>query len=282
VASSLSPNHAPTDNLLYSMRQPRVLSYGEFFGAAQTERRTDSFVFTSMRATASPEQLPRHSHENGHFVQVLRGQYVTAASDDICAHATLIFNPPDTTHRDHFVGGQGEFLGISVSPEISQLMPAGRPAVLGEPRLLGILRDVRAELRLPDADSEMLLEGLGLELASRTTRLRRWPDPRPPKWLVEVRDLLREEQELTIGEIAQRVRVHRVHLARAFRQYFRSTPGAFKRACRVETACRLLERPKYSLADVAQRAGYCDQSQFTRAFKRSTGLAPGEWRRAHS
>jgi AraC family transcriptional regulator len=76
--------------------------------------------------------------------------------------------------------------------------------------------------------------------------------------------------------------VHRVHLARAFRQYFRSTPGAFKRACRVETACRLLERPKYSLADVAQRAGYGDQSQFTRAFKRSTGLAPGEWRRAHS
>ena len=154
--------------------------------------------------------------------------------------------------------------------------------MLGDARLLAILRDVRAELRSPDTDSEMLLEGLGLELASRTTRLRRWPDRRPPKWLMEARDLLRDEQDLTIGAIAHRVRVHRVHLARAFRQYFQSTPGAFVRACRVETACRLLERPRYSLAEVAQRAGYCDQSQFTRAFKHSTGCTPGEWRRARS
>jgi AraC-like DNA-binding protein len=99
---------------------------------------------------------------------------------------------------------------------------------------------------------------------------------------VDARDLLRGDHRLTIGEVAHRMGVHRVHLARAFRQYFDCTPGAFVRACRFEAACRLLERPDYSLAEVAQRVGYCDQSQFTRAFKRSSGYAPGAWRRTRT
>jgi hypothetical protein len=99
----------------------------------------------------------------------------------VCGPATLIFNPPGTTHRDRFVNGWGQFLHVSASPEISRLMHVGQPVVIGDARLLSILRDIRAELRSPDADSAMLLEGLGLELAGRTTRLWRQPDRRPPR-----------------------------------------------------------------------------------------------------
>jgi AraC-like DNA-binding protein len=33
-----------------------------------------------------------------------------------------------------------------------------------------------------------------------------------------------------------------------------------------------------SLAEVARRAGFCDQSQFTRHFKRLVGVTPGQFR----
>jgi AraC family transcriptional regulator len=262
--------------------EPRILRHGEFFGAADGEQRTQSFAFARAWATKSAEELPRHTHEDGSFVLVLRGRYVTAASDDVCGPGTLVFNPPGTTHRDRFVGGAGQFLHVSASREISELMLAGRPMLLPSIRLLSVLREVASELSAPDADSHLLLEGLGLELVGRTSRLRRRPDPRPPKWLVEARDLLREDHGLTISEVAHLVSVHRVHLARAFRQYFHCTPGAFARACRIETACRLLQRPDHTLAEIALHAGYSDQSQFTRAFKRSSGRSPAEWRRTHS
>ncbi|HEX6625266.1 MAG TPA: helix-turn-helix transcriptional regulator, partial [Pyrinomonadaceae bacterium] len=49
---------------------------------------------------------------------------------------------------------------------------------------------------------------------------------------------------------------------------------------RIERACRELERPASSIIDVALSAGFSDQSHFTRAFKRATGMTPGAFRRA--
>jgi AraC family transcriptional regulator len=262
----------------------RMRRHGEFFGAASNEQRTESFVYARMRATWSAEELPRHSHENGYFFVVLRGRYVTAASEDVCGPWTLIFNPPGTTHRDRFISETGQFVGISISPEISQRMRtvSRQPVVLRDPRLLAIARKAQSELLAPDTHSALVLEGLGLELSGCMARLAGWPDDRAPKWLLNARELLREQQELTIGEVARIAGVHRVHLARAFRRYFRCTPGAFVRGCRIEVACQLIGQSQHSMAEIAQLAGYPDQSQFARAFKRATGSSPSEWRQAHS
>ena len=47
---------------------------------------------------------------------------------------------------------------------------------------------------------------------------------------------------------------------------------------RFETACRLLERPETSLAEIASAVGYADSSKLTRAFRRWTGLTPSSFR----
>jgi AraC-like DNA-binding protein len=51
-------------------------------------------------------------------------------------------------------------------------------------------------------------------------------------------------------------------------------------AARMRWAVQLLEQDEYSLTEIAQRLGYTDQANFTRAFRRWTGLPPGAYRRS--
>lgn len=48
---------------------------------------------------------------------------------------------------------------------------------------------------------------------------------------------------------------------------------------RAETACQLLEGTNASLDDIASTLGYAGVSPFMRAFRRWTGVTPGQWRR---
>lgn len=48
---------------------------------------------------------------------------------------------------------------------------------------------------------------------------------------------------------------------------------------RYEAACQLLNSTQLPLDDVADALGYAGVSPFTRAFRRHTGMAPGQWRR---
>jgi AraC family transcriptional regulator len=73
--------------------------------------------------------------------------------------------------------------------------------------------------------------------------------------------------------------VHPVYLACAFRRHYRSTVGEYVRRLRVEFACRELSATRAPLAQVALAAGFADQSQFSRTFKRVVGLTPTEYRK---
>jgi len=49
---------------------------------------------------------------------------------------------------------------------------------------------------------------------------------------------------------------------------------------RFEAACQLLRATHLTLDDVAAALGYAGVSPFTRAFRRRSGTAPGQWRHA--
>lgn len=59
------------------------------------------------------------------------------------------------------------------------------------------------------------------------------------------------------------------------------SPCEYVRHRRAELAkAMLLERPWRALADVALACGYANQSHFSTAFKRATGMTPAAFRRA--
>ena len=69
------------------------------------------------------------------------------------------------------------------------------------------------------------------------------------------------------------------HFARQFKRTTGLPPHQYLILRRVERARELVQaRTDLSLAEVALSAGFSDQSQFTRHFKRIVGLTPRQYR----
>ena len=68
------------------------------------------------------------------------------------------------------------------------------------------------------------------------------------------------------------------HFNRRFQQLLRMTPTAYLRTVRIQAGRRLLSTTSRALANIAQETGFTDQSHFTRCFRETTGLTPGEYR----
>lgn len=84
--------------------------------------------------------------------------------------------------------------------------------------------------------------------------------------------------DLSVAALARGAGLSERHLARMFRAETGTTVGDHVEAVRVETARRLLEDGGSRLGQVARRCGFGTVETFHRAFKRRTGITPGEHR----
>jgi transcriptional regulator GlxA family with amidase domain len=84
---------------------------------------------------------------------------------------------------------------------------------------------------------------------------------------------------LDVESLARAIGVSPRTLARRFFEVLQTTPGRWIQERRLETARALLEKTKLSVAEICYRVGYEDVASFSRLFSRSTGMAPGEFRR---
>ena len=155
-----------------------------------------------------------------------------------------------------------------------------QPMVLRGASFDRIARDLARESTNPDAASELILEGLCLELFGTMGRVAQKPDVRPPKWLLEAKNLIhyRYAENLKISEIADELGVHPVYLSSAFRRHFGVGAGDYLRNVRLGHARRQLERSDCSIAEVSAACGFYDQSHFTRTFRSAVGKTPQEYR----
>jgi AraC family transcriptional regulator len=83
----------------------------------------------------------------------------------------------------------------------------------------------------------------------------------------------------TLEEMAAVARLSPYHFARQFKRATGLPPHQYVILRRVERAQQLLQaKAGLSLAEVALRAGFSDQSQFSHHFKRLVGVTPGQFR----
>jgi AraC family transcriptional regulator len=83
----------------------------------------------------------------------------------------------------------------------------------------------------------------------------------------------------SLEQLAAVARLSPYHFARQFKAATGLPPHQYVILRRVERAKQLLQAGTgLSLADVAARAGFSDQSQFSHHFKRLVGVAPGQFR----
>ncbi len=84
----------------------------------------------------------------------------------------------------------------------------------------------------------------------------------------------------SVDELARVANMSKYQLDRRMRHVFGLATGQWLLKIRLDAAQRLLQQTEQSIASIALQAGYTDQSAFTRQFRRSTGLTPGEFRAA--
>lgn len=264
-----------------------MLPHDVFFGDLQLSRVLDGITVSHRIANTPPAHLPVHTHTDAHFVLITSGGYVSSAIGDAHPCTALIYNPPGTKHRDHFWQGTGSFLTVSLSSaQLPQLLETARAPSLAvhlrKERALGLAWALLMECVRWNSSSHLKAESLCLELLAETSDSPLPPRPSPPPWLFAACELIRDCPEKTprVRDVAKRVGVHAVHLARAFRMFVGCTPGDLLRARRLELAAAALMKSEISLAEISLASGFSDQAQFTKAFHRLYGVTPGAYRQS--
>ena len=263
------------------------LAPGAFFG--RTHHCREVAGITLMESLYGPEVIiPPHEHAAAYFDFVLEGlcREVVHGQARQRGRGSLAFHPAGEVHTNRWHDSAARCFHVEAGSTLLDRLHAYSPT-LDQPLIFAdgpaqwLMQRIYDEFRRTDAVSALAVEGLTLELLAEGAR----HDPlqverTPPRWLRQVRDLLHERfrQRLTLDGIAGSVGVHPAHLARVFRQQQHCTVGDYVRSLRIEYACHCLRTSDTALATIALAAGFSDQSHFSRAFKRQTGISPAVFR----
>ncbi|MFJ4776990.1 GlxA family transcriptional regulator [Streptomyces sp. NPDC088762] len=132
---------------------------------------------------------------------------------------------------------------------------------------LTIARHLVVFLRRPGNQAQF-----SAQLEAQTAR--REPLRDVQQWITEHPD-----GDLSVEALAARARLSPRHFARAFRSETGVTPGRYVERVRVEHARRLLEDTGAGIAQISRACGYGTPEALRRAFVKTLGQPPAEYRR---
>jgi AraC-like DNA-binding protein len=175
---------------------------------------------------------------------------------------------------------------LSALPRVLRVRPAV-PATDGMPHLVAFaLRELRQDRSGGQVVKLRMAELLFVDV------MRRYLEALPSGqtgWLAGLRDPLvaralallhaAPAHGWTLDEIAAQAATSRSVLAERFVHLIGQPPIQYLRELRMQLACRLLAEDGAKVVSVAAAVGFESEAAFSRAFKKSVGLSPDEWRR---
>lgn len=231
--------------------------------------------------------LPRHAHGTAHLVYTIAGEHWSGYSrkgDDTCPPRTIRFLPAGEPHENYFPVGC-RCLHIELRQSMLELAACHGQTIrsageIARPSAVALGMRLHREFRQKDdlapLDIEVVLLRLLLANDERSTQCRGLV----PSWLLRISEMLRDEGQprLTLAELSRSVGRHPVQISRQFRRHFGCTIGEYMRRVRIARAQSLLARPDLPVAEIALLCGFADQSHFTTAFRKLTGMPPRRYR----
>lgn len=260
---------------------------GSYYGQTLRSCKIASFEL-SERVYSPGYQTPKHTHKQALFCFVMEGAYTETYGSKTreCKSSTLLFHPPGELHAEYFHEAGGRSFIIEIAPQWLTQMREHLVVADSSSDFQGgafelLSHKLYREFTNTDQASPLIIEGVMMEMLGETVRHSiAKPAHHSPRWLQQARDLLhaRFTENLTLADVAQTVGVHPVHLAQTFHKSYQCTVGEYVRKLRIEYACHELATSSKPIVEIALAAGFCDQSHFTRTFKRSIGTAPSQYR----
>lgn len=90
----------------------------------------------------------------------------------------------------------------------------------------------------------------------------------------------RMEYGVTLTGLADLAGLTPSYFCKAFKKSFGTSPLAHVQNRRIDRAKDLMLNTDQSLAEIAFTCGLCDQSHFSRIFRKVSGMSPSQWRRS--
>jgi AraC family transcriptional regulator len=162
-----------------------------------------------------------------------------------------------------------------------------------DPLIAEIAFAMVSELRTPTVGGKLLAETLAVSLAARLMQRRNGLSRAGDfaqlsskgldrRRLTRVKEYVAAnlEADLTIAQLAKVASLSRFHFARAFKAAVGQSPHRYVSTHRLEHAKTLLTRGEQPVLDIAIALNFSSQANFTRAFRQSTGVTPGQYRRS--
>jgi AraC family transcriptional regulator len=231
--------------------------------------------------------MPRHFHEHTEFACGMEGVHWSLLSNAgyTCRPGTLRFLPAGELHENYFPNG-ARCLRIELGSAILERAREygavlSMPGELATPAATCLTQLLVKEFRRNDDLSALSIEGLSLQLLQVYSNEPLLPGEPLPQWLGRIREMLHDESasRLSLTDLARYAGRHPVQVCRQFHRRFRCTIGEYVRRLRVGRAQSLLTSSEVGLAEIALACGFSDQSHFTRAFRRLTGVPPRQYRK---
>ncbi len=85
----------------------------------------------------------------------------------------------------------------------------------------------------------------------------------------------------TLEELAEQFHISRYYLAHCYKQTTGYSIKNYRMLCRIAAARELLTSTSLSVSDICERIGFSNMSNFSRYFKKETGLSPLRYRALH-
>ena len=94
-------------------------------------------------------------------------------------------------------------------------------------------------------------------------------------------DLLEQDSDLSIAEIADKCGVSECYFRRLFQEYSGESPINFRQRYRIEKAKQLLLSDEhYTVGEIAEMLGFSDIYHFSKTFKKLCGISPNKYLQA--
>jgi len=207
--------------------------------------------------------LPRHAHDEWHLVVVLEGAFEESSGGRTRHYAAsaVILRAPGEEHRDVFRAPRTRYASVALTADPSLPRATRVSATPLTPRLA---RELRSN---GSAATGLMMQILGDAIAAERTI-----DPR----VRIARELIEDRfgEHLRVRDLAGETGLHPASLARGFRATYGCNPGEFLLFTRVRHALSAIAAGRETLAEIALRCGFYDQSHFSNAFRRVTGMPP--------
>lgn len=233
-------------------------------------------------------KMGKHSHALPYFNLILEGAYEETQGSKTreCKSPMLFFHPEGEVHSNRFLSSRSRIFRFEIGKRWSERtrqcsLVLNQPLALSSGDAVWLASRLYRELYATDAASSLTVEGLLLEIVAEASRYKPAGEGRnPPRWLQRAKELINSNfpELISLGNVAEVVGVHPIHLAREFRRYYRQSVGEYVRQLRVEFACREIASSDAPFLEIASAAGFADHGHFTRTFKRYTGLTPTQYR----